>query len=110
VRTGLIRERQPFGGGGPTPTRAQHRGRLVDDDAQQPRTELVAAFEPVERFVRLHEGLLGGILRLVRVTQYQEGGSECGPLVAAHQLLEGAGVAVLRGGDERFVFQVTASR
>ena len=70
----------------------------------------MAAFEPVERLVRLHEGLLSGILRLVGVAQNQEGGAECGLLVAANQLLEGAGVTVLCGGDERFVFQMTASR
>jgi hypothetical protein len=83
---------------------------LINDDAEKPGTELVAAFEPVERSISLHERLLGGILRLVGIAQHQIGGAECGLLVAADQLLEGAGVAVLRGGDERFVFQRTASR
>jgi len=41
------------------------------------------------------------------IAQHQKASTASGLLVAAHQLLEGGIVALLRGGDERLVFQRT---
>lgn len=70
----------------------------------------MAAFEPVQRLVALHECFLSGVLCLIGVAQHEVGRPEGGFLVAADQLLEGAGVAGLSGGDECLVLQMTASR
>jgi hypothetical protein len=53
---------------------------------------------------------LSGVLSLIGVAEHQVGGAKRGLLVAANQLLEGAGVARLCSGDEGLVFQMTASR
>jgi hypothetical protein len=80
---------------------------LVDDDPQQPRAELVPGAEASDRSIRFHHALLSGVLSLGGVAQDQESGAEGGLLIAAHELLEGGGVALLRGGDEGCVFQRT---
>ena len=82
-----------------------HREGLVDDNAQEPGPELASQPEAADRPIRFHEPLLSGVFGLIGIAQDQKGGPKGTLLVAAHKLLEGGGVALLRGGDERFVLQ-----
>src|SRR5438093_4616708 len=96
---------EPLRGRGPAAARPVHLERLVDDDAQEPGPELASQPEAADRPVCFHEPLLSGVFGLIRIAQDQKGGPKGALLVAAHKLLEGGGVALLSGGDERFVLQ-----
>ena len=61
--------------------------------------------EASDRLVCFHKPLLSGVFRLIGIAQDQKGGPEGALLVAAHELLEGGGVALLCGGDKRLVLQ-----
>src|SRR5207302_604418 len=67
---------------------------------QEPRPQRLAAPEPAERPVGLHEALLRSILRLGGGAGNDVRGAECELLVALHQPLVGDRVAAPRALDE----------
>src|SRR3990170_6589464 len=81
--------------------------RLVYHDLQQPGTEGLSGARPEtpKRPVRLDYGVLRRVPGLLGVAQHQVRGPEGRFLVAAHQLLKGAGITATSLPDQRLVVQ-----
>src|SRR6266511_1949174 len=97
-------EREAF----PPPRRTKPVLRLVRDDPQDPRPERTPGTESLERVVRLHERVLGGVLRVRSASGDEERGSKREFPVPRYQLPVRLDIAILGQLDEPSFLQWTA--
>ena len=80
--------------------RAPAVARLVGDDREQPRAQRRVLAEAAERAVRLHEGVLHGLLGVGGRASDDVCGAEGDPLVLADELFVGVEIPALGARDE----------